>query len=169
MIRLAIATVLTLLAGCQTAPAQPSTFAMVSPTPPPGSCHLVGGKADRACTPGIPNPHVTQANIQDTICRAGWTKTIRPPLSYTEPLKRRQMAAYGETGSLRDYEEDHLVALELGGDPRDPRNLFPQPWTGPTGAHAKDREENSLRMLVCARDMTLADAQTKLILDWSHT
>jgi hypothetical protein len=26
------------------------------------------------------------------------------------------------------YEEDHLISLEDGGDPTDPRNLFPEPY-----------------------------------------
>src|SRR5216683_2609243 len=29
------------------------------------------------------------------------------------------------------YEEDHLVSLELGGHPRDPRNLWPERWGTP--------------------------------------
>ena len=38
------------------------------------------------------------------------------------------MRAYGETGSPSDYQEDHLVSLELGGHPTDPRNLWPEPY-----------------------------------------
>jgi hypothetical protein len=38
--------------------------------------------ADPARTPGVLNPDVTQANIRSTICRRGWTSTIRPPSSY---------------------------------------------------------------------------------------
>jgi hypothetical protein len=35
-------------------------------------------------TPGAINPAVTQANIGETICMKGWTKTVRPPERYTE-------------------------------------------------------------------------------------
>ena len=73
--------------------------------------------ADPVRTPGVLNADVTQANIRSTICRHGWTDTIRPPVSYTNPLKARQMRKYGETGSLSDYQEDHLISLELGGNP----------------------------------------------------
>ena len=45
--------------------------------------------ADPVRTPGVLNPDVTQANIRSTICRHGWTSTIRPPSSYTDALKRR--------------------------------------------------------------------------------
>ncbi len=33
---------------------------------------------DPACTPGTVNPAVSQANIADTICKSGWTSTVRP-------------------------------------------------------------------------------------------
>ena len=66
-----------------------------------------GVVADRVRTPGVVNPNVTQENISSTICKRGWTATIRPPVDYTNALKRRQMRAYGETGPLSAYQEDH--------------------------------------------------------------
>jgi hypothetical protein len=75
-------------------------------------------------TPGAVNPAVTQENIDSTICVRGWTRTVRPPEEYTENLKRRQMREYGYTDHhLSDFEEDHLIPLEIGGSPDDPRNL----------------------------------------------
>src|SRR6185369_5547181 len=71
--------------------------------------------ADPRRTPGVLNPGVTQANIRSTICRHGWTSTIRPPESYTDALKKRQMRQYRESGSMSDYQEDHLISLEIGG------------------------------------------------------
>src|SRR5262245_21264224 len=85
-------------------------------------------RASTSLTPGALNPDVTQANINETICMRGWTKTIRPPVDYTNALKLTQMRDYGLSGSPRDYQEDHLISLELGGDPRDPRNLWPEPY-----------------------------------------
>ncbi len=73
-------------------------------------------------TPGVANGAVTQTNIGSTVCQSGWTKTIRPPVDYTSALKARQMRAYGDKGPLSAYQEDHLISLELGGDPTDPRN-----------------------------------------------
>jgi hypothetical protein len=90
---------------------------------------------------------VTQANLQSTICRSGYTKTVRPAESITEPEKEATLAAYGDTGSLHDYEYDHLVPLELGGAPNDPRNLWPEPGGSP---NPKDELENRLREMVCA-------------------
>src|SRR5690242_10597803 len=71
---------------------------------------------DPSCQPGATNPDVTQSTIGSTICVSGWTSTVRPPTSYTNPLKVTQIAEYRYTDtSTADYEEDHLIPLELGG------------------------------------------------------
>lgn len=114
--------------------------------------------ADPTRTPGVLNPDVTQANIRSTICRRGWTETIRPPTSYTNGLKRKQMRQYGEPGSLSDYQEDHLISLELGGNPTDPRNLWPEPYPR---ASEVDQIENQLNAEVCSGQLTLAEAQQR--------
>jgi hypothetical protein len=114
--------------------------------------------ADPVRTPGVLNPDVTQANIRSTICRRGWTDTIRPPTAYTNELKRKQMRLYGEAGSLSDYQEDHLISLELGGNPTDPRNLWPEPY--PRAADV-DQTENELNGEVCSGELTLAQAQQR--------
>jgi len=114
--------------------------------------------ADPARTPGVVNPDVTQASIRSTICRHGWTETIRPPVSYTNALKTKQMRQYGETGSPSDYQEDHLISLELGGNPTDPRNLWPEPY--PRAADV-DKIENELNAEVCSGELTLAQAQQR--------
>ena len=109
-------------------------------------------------TPGVLNPDVTQANIRSTVCRHGWTDTIRPPVSYTNALKRKQMRQYDEAGSLSDYQEDHLISLELGGSPTDPRNLWPEPYPR---ASDMDQTENELNAEVCSGQLTLAQAQQR--------
>ena len=114
--------------------------------------------ADERRTPGVLNPDVTQQNIRSTICRRGWTATIRPPVEYTNDLKRTQMRAYRETGSMSNYQEDHLISLELGGDPTDPRNLWPEPY--PRAAEM-DKIENELNAEVCSGKLTLAQAQAR--------
>ena len=78
------------------------------------------------------------------------------------------MPRYGETGSHSRYEEDHLLPLELGGNPTDPTNLWPEPWDGARGAHVKDAEETSLKRAVCGGRMKLADAQSQNLRDWTH-
>jgi hypothetical protein len=112
--------------------------------------------ADPARTPGVLNSDVTQANIASTICVRGWTKTIRPPTSYTNELKVRQMREYGVGGQRSDFQEDHLISLELGGHPTDPRNLWPEPY--PRAAEV-DAIENELNGKVCSGELSLDAAQ----------
>ncbi len=121
-------------------------------------------------TPGAINPSVTQSNIGSTICVIGFTKTIRPPSSYTTGLKRSQLrtlpySAFGSTDT-KLFEEDHLIPLELGGHPTDPRNLWPEPWSGSTGARLKDQLENKLHLLVCSHQVTLKVAQSAIATNW---
>ena len=130
-------------------------IAIVSPQ---GSSSKGPYAADIIRSPGVLNPDVTQANIKSTICMHGWTKTIRPPTSYTNELKRKQMREYGVGGSLDDYQEDHLISLELGGHPTDPRNLWPEPYPR---ASEVDSIENELNAKVCSGQMSLEQAQLK--------
>lgn len=92
---------------------------VVEPQPPPGTCHYFGrelySEPDPRCTPGALNPAVSEATIGSTICRKGWTATVRPPEWVTEPEKRASMAAYGNREPLSSVELDHDVPLALGG------------------------------------------------------
>jgi hypothetical protein len=124
---------------------------------------------DPSCQPGATNPDVTQSTIDSTICVSGWTATVRPPTSYTNPLKVQQIAEYGYSDtSTADYEEDHLIPLELGGAPRDPKNLWPEPRynAGGNTAGDKDTTENALKKKVCAGTMPLAAARLIMATDW---
>ena len=125
---------------------------------------------DPTCTPGAWNPDVTQSTIDSTICVSGWTSTVRPPTSYTNPLKVQQIAEYGYSDtSTSDYEEDHLIPLELGGAPKDPNNLWPEPhaaYGGYTSSN-KDAVENRLKTAVCNGTVTLNDARNAIATDWT--
>jgi hypothetical protein len=114
--------------------------------------------ADPARTPGVINPDVTQASIGATICVRGWTRTVRPSTEYTNPLKLRQMREYGVRGPPSEFQEDHLISLELGGHPTDPRNLWPEPYPR---AGEVDRIENELNAQVCAGALSLGEAQER--------
>lgn len=140
-------------------------------------CKSVGGLPDPKCTPGSTYAGITQENIKETICNPHWegkniftgepargTKILRPPVSYTNKLKIIQMRDYGFTGSASDYEEDHLIPLELGGNPTDPKNLWPEPGAAP---NAKDRIENLLHARVCRGEITLREAQREIASDWT--
>jgi hypothetical protein len=94
--------------------------------------------------PGASDPLVTQSNIRNTICRRGYTSTVRPPFEYTNAMKHRLMRIYGATGSIHDYELDHLIPLELGGCPNCEANLWPEPRNVFPGASEKDEVERYL-------------------------
>ena len=107
------------------------------------------------------NPAVTPATIASTICVSGYTAIIRPPVSFTEPLKVHQIATYRYADTrVSDYEEDHVIALELGGAPAASSNLFPEPHSV---SFADDTTEGNLRSQVCSGQLRLADAQLRLL------
>jgi hypothetical protein len=113
----------------------------------------------RSITPGALNPKVRQETIRRTICKAGWTAKVRPPMSYTNTLKIKQMPIYELGGSPSLYEEDHLIPLELGGAPRNPKNLWPEPRTQ---AKKSDPLETKLKRQVCKRQIMLGRARAAI-------
>jgi len=128
----------------------------------PASCHVLSGpRPDPTCTPGAIDPAVTQANISTTICRSGYTATVRPPTSQTNKLKAQMYKAYGiKTGTVSEL--DHLVSLELGGA-NDALNLWPEVGSLP---NPKDTVENDLHRAVCSGKVKLAAAQQAIAANW---
>jgi hypothetical protein len=120
----------------------------------------------------VSNSEVTQANIKKTIYKSGWTATVRPPSSCTNNLRTQSAAKYGyDDSKLSDYEEDQFIPLEIGGNPKDPNNLWPEPYdtkiNGETiGAPQKDKFEDLLKKQVCYRTPTLNEAQDQITADW---
>jgi hypothetical protein len=146
---------------------------VVQPQPAAGSCRRRGSGLDALpdprCTPGALNPAVTQASIGATICRSGWTSTVRPRASITAREKLASMAAYGDGARTSGFEYDHLVSLELGGAPNDARNLWPErDYAVRSGFYLnpKDRLERKLNRLICSGRMTLARAQRLIAGNW---
>src|ERR1700684_3335781 len=122
-------------------------------------------------TPGTINPEITQENIHETICDPNWsTKSERTPSNYTNRLKREGFDQYNDADrDMRDYAEDHLIPLEIGGNPTDPKNLWPEPYhtsIADGGAHDKDKVENYLHGQVCGGAINLAEAQKAIATDW---
>jgi hypothetical protein len=162
-----------LLSGCfVTGPGPMATYA-IQAQPAPGSCHYtyVGTfpLPDPHCTPGAISPEVTQSNIGSTICSSGYTSSIRPPESITEPEKEANAVSYGYTGSFSTAEYDHLIPLELGGDPNAPQNLWVEPNDNPNAMsvnNSKDELENVLNDMVCAGQITLFNAQFAISSNW---
>jgi hypothetical protein len=141
-------------------------------------------------TPGEADPAVTQANVQQTICRSGYTSRVRRT---TQAMVSQVFAAYSLPLEWRsDFEVDHLIPLELGGADTI-RNLWPQPYC-PTkkeraaancgvkpaayglqqrsicapcfGAREKDVVETTFKRRVCRGLMKLVDAQQRIAKNW---
>lgn len=152
--RLALLTVLAMTA-CAPAPVQVPSVPVPTSSPAPAGSPVA--------VPGALNPDVTQATIAATICVSGWTATIRPPSEYTNALKKAQLAGAADKDPTH-YEEDHLVPLSIGGAPRDPANLWPEPLAA---ARVKDVDELALNREVCQGKITLADAQAEILSKWA--
>jgi hypothetical protein len=158
-----VAAILVLAGGAATT----GTPVAAAATPVWGSCHARGTGLyvlpDPRCTPGATYVVVTQATIHRTICVSGWTATVRPSSTYTNRLKSQQMIAYGDRGPMSSYEEDHLIPLELGGSPTNPKNLWPEPGRVP---NPKDAVENAAKRAVCSGRISLVAAQRAIAYNW---
>jgi hypothetical protein len=121
-----------------------------------------GQLPDPACTPGAIDPAVTQANIKSTICRSGYTATVRPPAAQTNRAKFKVTYVAYKVKQSTSSELDHLVSLEIGGA-NDIANLWPEVGKQP---NPKDSVENALHRAVCSGTVTLAAAQQAIASDW---
>ena len=163
------ATALLVLAACSSSPdlgVGPSAAPSGSAVAGSDACHQDGQ------TYCVLNPAVTQATIGQTICVRGWTATVRPPVSVTEPIKKQDLAQYASqhvgdaNWTLSGTELDHRVPLELGGSPADPNNLSPEEHVGSMGSVVKDADENAFNKSVCDGSQTLAAAQAAFVAKW---
>jgi hypothetical protein len=112
-----------------------------------------------AMTPGA----ITSATTEQ-VCKPGYATSVRPSSSVASRLKRDRMAAYGIAGADPSaYQLDHVVSLELGGPPKDVRNLWPEPIAI---ARQKDKVENALHTAVCNGRLSLRAAQSCEAFNW---
>ena len=82
-------------------------------------------------------------------------------------LTLSQLKEYGYHGANpKNFEEDHLINLSIGGHPTDPRNLWPQPRNTTWNAAKKDELELVLQKLVCREKIPLATAQKGIATNW---
>lgn len=130
-------------------------------TTTPTSTPTVGtGNVILADVPGSVDPRVTQSNIASTVCKSGYTATVRPPVSYTNALKVKLLRSHGYPLPASAYELDHEISLEIGGNPTDPNNLWLEPYPL---ARTRDQDEDRLHRAVCAGTITLTAAQAEIV------
>jgi hypothetical protein len=150
-----------------------ATNKTVQAFPARATCHLkyigVDPLPDPKCTPGALNPAVTQATLASTICKSGYTATIRPSTSITDKEKIASLASYGLPAKVTT-EFDHFVPLELGGASNSAKNFWPEPndrAKATNTVNGKDGVETSLKAAVCAHKVTLAAAQQAIATNWT--
>lgn len=114
----------------------------------------------------LPEARLTPGAVS-TLTTAELCRGERPSRVVTESVKRSVLRAYRMEHVAEDaYELDALITPELGGS-TDPANLWPQPYGAPRwNAHIKDQLEELLPKMVCAGQITLAQAQRDIASDW---
>jgi len=113
------------------------------------------------------NPDVTEETVTQTICVAGYAKSVRPSSRYTNAAKAKLLREAGlDASRMPDFELDHIVPLGLGGHPRKLANLALQSWDGGHGAERKDALEIRMHNLVCGGQVSLNEAQVCIAEDW---
>jgi hypothetical protein len=115
-----------------------------------------------------PNSSLTPGAVlttdASTICVPGYAASVRDVSTAT---KKQVYAEYGVSypQALGAYEVDHFIPLEIGGS-NDIKNLWLEPATPAPGFHQKDQFENFEHGQVCDREITAAEAQSRMVSDW---
>ena len=110
------------------------------------------------------NPDVSQSTIQQTICVKGYSSTVRPSTTYTNPIKFRLMRQDGIPQSDKsEWALDHRIPISLGGHPRKLENL--QLLTAKENSR-KSRIEVKLLCYVCVGQIPLSQAQQEIAGGW---
>ena len=123
-------------------------------------------------TPGATDPEVTEPNIKESICKVThftWTEGHMPPASFLASIAKDEIKQYGYTDdNAKHYQMDHLIPLSLGGNPTDPKNIWPQELLPKSkwSARRKDYLEEVLHDKVCKGELTLKDAQDQIKANW---
>jgi len=114
---------------------------------------------DSAKTPGLSTPasHRTTSPRTYAIQPGARARSAHLPATRIHSNKTRcsnTATCILSSSNKSCYEEDHLISLENGGHPRDPRNLWPEPYNtqidGQTiGARQKDTVENYIHNAIC--------------------
>ena len=91
----------------------------------------------------VPPQGVVLTTNKATLCVSGYSATVRPPVSYTNKLKKQWTPMLHKP---QEYELDHYIPIALGGSPTDPNNLWMQKWDD---AKKKDVQESLLHREMC--------------------
>jgi hypothetical protein len=108
-------------------------------------------------------PGATAKVKMEQVCAPDFAQSVKPVSNWqrTQALERYGLRADGFSGEL-----DHLVPVSLGGS-NDPDNLWPFHASGVFTLEAKQALASKLQGLVCARKLSLKDAQDAFRKDWT--
>lgn len=134
------------------------------------STACAGDLPDPNITPGSTDPEVTEANIKESICKTThftWTEGHMPPASFMANIAKDEIKQYGYGDeNAKHYQMDHLIPLSLGGNPIDPKNIWPQVLVTKWSARRKDFLEEILHDKVCKGELGLKEAQDQIKTNW---
>ena len=134
---------------------------------PKSKCTSKNGLPDPICNHPVINKNLTIKQVCNKSFRTG---SIRPPTSYTNPLKIQKMKDYGYAPVTSLFELDHIMPIYALGDPRSPDNLWPQYWSlnvngFEAGARTKDKLEVFSHKLLCSGKTDMKGIE-KCFTDW---
>ena len=99
-----------------------------------------------------------QDNLLQIMCVGGYVNTTHYSLG--KLVGERQLCKFNYMESFpKNYEEIRLAPPSLGGNPSDPRNLWPKPQISAWDAAQKDRPKLVTSRMVCTQEITLAEIQ----------
>ncbi|MFZ0089985.1 MAG: hypothetical protein WAL63_10785 [Solirubrobacteraceae bacterium] len=121
--------------------------------------------ADPRCTPGALN-RAALAHPRKTICRRRYLAKLEAPEAGLRRLKIAMMITYGSAGAPSTYVLGHVVPVQDGGSPADPKNVWPILRYGWGGALTQAVVANAVHALICAGTVTVRHAAQILEGDW---
>ena len=108
-------------------------------------------------------PGATARVKMEQLCAPDFAASLKPASDWqrNQALERYGLRPEGFSGEL-----DHLVPVSLGGS-NDPDNLWPFHASGVFTLEAKQALASKLLGMVCARKLSLKDAQDAFRKDWT--
>lgn len=118
----------------------------------------------------LPDARVTPGAVVSVtaaqVCEPGYARRARHPYDdAARAMSRAVRREYGVRGP--GYRVDHLVPIEVGGDPFNIRNLWPQPASE---SFAKDELENAAHDRICSSqnpEATMREVQREFEINWT--
>jgi hypothetical protein len=124
--------------------------------PPPLTAAAIEPKIK--ITPKITSKNY-QNNLPQTLCVGGQVSSAHSS-DFSGKSGKLQLCKFSYMGtSSKNYEEIRLAPPSVGGNPSDPRNLWPKRQISAWDAAQKERGKFVTSRMVCTQEITLAEIQ----------